>query len=538
MPWRGRSFPGEFPTLGYLVQEWIEANLVVPDGNLAGEPFLLTDEQIRFLLFHYRLDPLTGRFVYRGTQLVRSQGWGKDPIGAAMICAEGLGEVLPAGWDAHGEPVARPWPTPWIQVAAVSEDQTGNTWRPIVTMLGDGPLAGLPGLDVGLTRINLPSGGLIEPVSSAAPSRLGARITFAILGETHLWTRASGGHTLAANLKRNLAKMDGRFAEISNAYDPSEDSVAQRTHRAKAADVYLDWRPAPDPTVSLHNRGEFRKALRYCYGDAVKTGQPGNRGWVNLDRIIAEALDPSTSPADARRYFLTLVTVGDRDLVDPVAWDAAGYPDDPLVAGERITLGFDGSKTQDCTALVACRIADGRLFPIRTWERPADAGLDWRVPSGEVDATMARAMDAYDVWYVFCDPYRWTDYLDKWAGLWPRKIVELATNSEARMDAALSRFLTSFRAGELSHDGDPVLTRHIKNSALAKGKRKAPRDADPAPGDDPDSLGAFFLRIVKRKRTARIDTAVAAILAYEARGKAVEDGALLEPEKPKKPRLW
>jgi hypothetical protein len=530
MPWRGRSFPGEFPTLGYLVIDWIEANLVVPDGVLAGEPFLLTPEQQRFLLWHYRLTPQTFRatFTYRGSQLVRSQKWGKDPLGAAMVCAEGLAPVLFDGWDAAGEPVGKPWPTPWIQVAAVSEDQTANTWRPIFTMLADGPLAGLAGLDVGQTRINLPSGGLIEPVSSAAPSRLGARITFAILGETHLWTRASGGHTLAANLKRNLAGMNGRFAEISNAYDPSEDSVAQRTHRAKATDIHLDWRPAPDPTVSLHNRGELRRALKHCYGDSH---------WVNLDRVIAEILDPSTSPADARRYFLTLVTVGDRDLVDPVAWDAAGTPDN-LVAGERIACGFDGSKTQDCTALVACRIRDGRLFPIKTWERPTDAPLDWRVPSAEVDATMAQVMDAYDVWYVFCDPYRWTDYLDKWAGLWPKKIVELATNSEARMDAALGRFLTAFRAGELTHDGDPILTRHIKNSALAKGKRKAPRDADPNPGDDPDSLGAFFLRIVKRKRTARIDTAVAAILAYEARGHAVEEGALLEPEKPRKPRLW
>ena len=48
--WRGRAYVGEYPTLGYHVIDWIEANLVVPDGPLVGEPFRLTDEQQRFPL--------------------------------------------------------------------------------------------------------------------------------------------------------------------------------------------------------------------------------------------------------------------------------------------------------------------------------------------------------------------------------------------------------------------------------------------------------------------------------------------------------
>jgi hypothetical protein len=101
VPWRGPEVPGEFPTLGYQVADLIEAKCAIPDGAHAGEPYLLTDEMLRFLLWYYRLDPVTGKFVYdRGGQLCRPQKWGKGPFASAIICAEAdpEGPVLsPAG---------------------------------------------------------------------------------------------------------------------------------------------------------------------------------------------------------------------------------------------------------------------------------------------------------------------------------------------------------------------------------------------------------------------------------------------------------
>ncbi len=57
MPWRGSEYPGEFPTLGWAVGQWIEAWCVIPDGDDLGKPYLLTDEMWRFLAWHYRLRP-------------------------------------------------------------------------------------------------------------------------------------------------------------------------------------------------------------------------------------------------------------------------------------------------------------------------------------------------------------------------------------------------------------------------------------------------------------------------------------------------
>lgn len=508
MPWRGPQRPGEYPTLGWSVGEWIEANVVIPDGDHLGERYLLTDEMWKFLLWFYRIDPHRNRFVYNGAQLLRSQKWGKDPFLAAIILAEGLAPVRFDGWDAAGEPVGRRWPTPLIQAAAVSEDQADNTFVPIYRMIVEGPLVGLRGMDPGETRINLPGGGRIEPVTAAAKSRLGQRLTFAGLGETHLWVEAAGGIRLAANMKRNAAGMGGRWAEVTNAWDPAEMSVAQRTAEGAGSDVYLDHRRAPEH-VSLSNKTELRRALKGVYGDSW---------WVDIDRVMDEILRPSTAEADARRYFLSQTVAGMADLVDPLVWDAQAHPEEALVGETQIALGFDGSKTDDATALIACRIDDSRLFTLRVWERPSYADDDWRVPSVEVDKFLTQVFEAYRVTHLFADPWKWQDYLDAWSARWPKRVVEFPTNVDVRMDKAIERFTTSFRSGELTHDGSEVLTRHVKNCVLAKGKRKPPRDDGGPPG--------HYMRMARRSRILKIDAAVAAVLAKEAQGHAVEHGAL------------
>jgi hypothetical protein len=55
MPWRGPEVPGEVPSLGLVVGQWIQDYCVVPDRELRGRPFILTEEQVRFLLWHYAL---------------------------------------------------------------------------------------------------------------------------------------------------------------------------------------------------------------------------------------------------------------------------------------------------------------------------------------------------------------------------------------------------------------------------------------------------------------------------------------------------
>jgi hypothetical protein len=159
-------------SFGWKVADWIEANCVIPDGWRAGEAYTLTAEMRDFLARFYAVDPRTGTFIHRrGGQLIRPQKWGKGPFSAAIICAEAMAPVVPV--LEYGKFTLKRWPKPWIQVTAVSEDQTVNVFSALIPMIALGPLAHeIP--DSGLGRINLPSGGWIEPVTASGRSRLGS----------------------------------------------------------------------------------------------------------------------------------------------------------------------------------------------------------------------------------------------------------------------------------------------------------------------------------------------------------------------------
>lgn len=522
MPWRGPNEPGEFPTLGYDVGEWIESHCRVPDGYRQGEPYRLTDEMWTFLLHFYRLYPHAASWPapdslrYTGAQLRRSQKWGKDPFGAAIIWAEALGPTRFDGWNVAGEPVGAPYPTPLIVCLGTSEEQTDNTWRPFVAMGQLGPLADLPGLDIGLTRCVLPGGGKVEPVTTSARARLGAPLTFLTITESHLFTLQGGFRKVAGAVKRNVAGMDGRWLELTNAWDPTEGSEAQVTADNPDERVLIDT-IEPQRVEDLTDDEALYAELLRQYGDSARE----RGGWVNIrGRIMHEARSHRHLEADRRRFFLNEIVVGENVFVDPIRWDTLGDGSDQMQPQDQIALGFDGSKFHDATALVASRMSDGKLFTLRVWERPADALDTWKVPGAEVNDVVHQVFTAYRVTYLFADPYRWQDYLDRWAGEWPRQVVEFPTNVEQRMDKAIERFTTAFGNGEVIHDGSDVLSRHCKNAVLVKGGRKKLR-----PGED-ETLTAHYMKMAKRGDGLLIDAAVAAVLAHAARGQAIEDGLL------------
>ena len=517
MPWRGPREANEYPTLGYLVGEWIEANLVIPDGLYQGQPYLLTDEMWLFLLKFYRLHPdaiadphrPSAPYYYRGAQLMRPQKWGKAPLGAAICLVEAFGPVRFAGWDKRGEPLGRSQPTPLVQLVATSEEQTDNAWLALREMARRGRVAEVPDIDIGVEDINLSNGGKIEPRSSSGRARQGARLTFGLFDESHLMTTSNGGVLLATTMKRNLAGIGGRWLETTNAFDPSERSIAQLTQESAAKDVLIDYRPpARVPDLGADDE-DLLASLRDAYGDSW---------WVDVERVLADARDPAVCPtaADALRYFWNCITVGVSDVIDPTVWDALAREND-LQPGQMIALGFDGSISQDCTSLVASRIEDGRWFHLKTWDPKLYP--EHAVPRDEVDAVITAAFEAYDVRYLFADPYRWEHDLEVWDARWPDRIVKFPTTSDKRMDDVISRFLAAVSGG-LTHSGDSTLSAHLRAASLAKGQRRHPR-----PDEDP-SVPRHYLRVVKKRQTVHIDALIAGLLAEEARGKAIENGAL------------
>lgn len=515
------------PTLGPEVLAWAETELVQPDGDEAGSPWRWRETQARYVCWWYALTE-GGDWLYRRGQIVLPKGSGKSPLAAGLSCCELAGPVKFDGWSG-GEPVGRPHPSPWVQLAAVSQDQTDNTMSLVLAMLREGPAARhIPGLDAGLSRVRT-SNGMLQPVTASAPSREGQRTTAAILDETHLWTRENGGLRLAATLRRNLAKMGGRSCETTNAWQPGTESVAEATSEyadkvaaglVKDAGV-LRWRPMAR-VDDLADEPAVRAALVDLYADAP---------WMDIDRIIAEIYDLSTHPADARRFYLNQVTTADDAWLSEPEWRAVGPregAESKIVAdGEAVTLGFDGSRSRargvtDATALVGCRLSDGHLFTLGVWEQPeGPAGRSWVVPVLEVEAAVRAAFDTYTVVGFYADPAKWESTITQWEADYGSRLKVKASRdhpvywwmSGGRATAtvrALERFYNAVLDGQVSHDGAYSLTRHVLNA-----RRRVSRSGLQIAKEHPDS-------------PRKIDAAIAAVLAFEARADALSSGVAVE----------
>ena len=515
--------------------DWISAHCVVPDGFDRGAPLELYDYQFQYFSNFYLVrgdvefdpvNPVLGpAFVYRRGLLVGPQKLGKGPTIAAQICLEGVGPALFAGWAKGGEvyecrnygclcgwtyqyeagePMGMPWATPLIQITASSEEQTDNIYGVLRPMIEYGPLADvIP--KTGEEFIRLPGGGRIDTVTSSAQSRLGQRVTFVPQDEVGLWNRTNGMSRVADTQYRGLAGMGGRASLTTNAWNPAEGSVAQEQYESTAKDIYRQFLQPPS-NLSYRNKVERRKIHQLVYGEALK--QFG--GHVDLDAIEAEAFDLiQRDVAQAERFFGNRIVASSDAWLDPKTWAERMSDVRPPAPGDRITIGFDGSLRDDSTALVACRLDDGFLWVLGLWESPDELSIDdqWEVPVGEVDAKVNEAFKTYKVERMYCDPAYWQDIVGRWASEYGERVVlEWWTNRERQMVAALERFHTAVITGQLIHDGDDDLARHLGNA-----RKKETRSGTLIRKDRPQS-------------PRKIDLAVCAVLAYEARGDVIQSG--------------
>lgn len=569
MPWRGPEYEGEVPTLGWDVLDWMTEYLVVPDGPTAGDPLELTPEQAQFILNFYRIDPHFEGPAVRGRGLVNSRlinrailcrpkGWGKSPILAALGIVEGVGDVIHDGWDANGEPVARPWTSlgfkAKVQVLATSEDQTSNTWDPLLDMVrGSTDLIDDYGLDPMETFVAFER-GRIEFATSAGDSREGGRPIFAVLDQTESWRTTNGGVKLAGAVRRNLTKTGGSSIESPNAYAPGDKSVAERSFAAHAAQrlraknsgsrgratILLDHRAAPE--VNIYDEDALKRGLAIAYGDSADV----NGGWVNLDRVVEDFWDPDSTVEDSSRFFLNQVEArADAWLSEPEVRGVNGNPDAggradlavrPIASGDVITLGFDGSRGRtrgitDATALIGCRVSDGHLFELfdrSVWEQPAKwpRNEKWQPPIAEVLATVAKAFTTYKVVAFYADPALWESYVAGWEAQYGSKLLVKSSRQHPiewwmtggrafKSVQALKQFRDAVLDQELSYDGSLALTAHLLNARMVPT-----RSGVQIAKQHPDSAD-------------KIDAAVAAVLAYQARLDAIAAGALKVRRKPR-----
>ncbi|GAA4210571.1 hypothetical protein GCM10022252_78570 [Streptosporangium oxazolinicum] len=405
-------------SLGYQILRWGERYLVQPDGENAGDPWVFTTEQKRFILWLYAIDP-KGRWLYDTACLRRSKGWGKTPVLAALAIVEFIGPCRFSHFDENGYPVGKAVRLPLVQIAATSIDQTANTRDMVRGMLANSPAEIEYVIEIGKERIQFRNGrpGRIEPVTSSSRGLEGARPTFCLGDETHHWVPSNGGVAVFEVLDRNVRKTAGagsRFVESTNAHNPNEDSVAQRTYEAYLkrpnGRLLYDCVEADSDEIDLRDLGAVELGLRQAYGDSH---------WVDIAGLLEAIQDPRTTVSQAYRFYLNKIQESSDAWMAKPVYDGLLSNVDPIMPGDQISIGFDGSLYSDSTAIVGCRLRDGKLFLIHLDEQPdpkfSKNAADWQVDTLLVDRKMREAFATYRVMWIFADPSYWQNVVGTWA---------------------------------------------------------------------------------------------------------------------------
>jgi hypothetical protein len=477
------TVPPDNRTIGWQALEWTTTNLLQPDGPRAGQPWIFTDEQVRIVLRWYEIDPL-GSFVHRRGVLRRMKGWGKDPFAVALACIEFLGPCRFAGWDDNGLPMAQPVAVPLVQICGVSKSQSKtNTFGLFQQMMSPQCLSDYS-VDIG-KEIIYSNRGQIQAVTSSPSTMEGARSTFVVLGESHLWMEGNEGFAMAKVIRRNLAKNpDGsaRSLEITNSHLPGQGSVGEESFEAwrksdgRLVGVYYDALEAPVITkLGPDDTSKVPVPLADLDDHTVQDLLAAARGdseWLDLDRLLAEIRDPTTTETEARRFYLNQVTAQGVGWLPDGAWanctKSRAVPD-----GTEVVLGFDGSLNQDSTALVVVTVEEQPYVDVvGLWERP-DASYQtailWTVPRDEVKQTIRDACARWKVREVAADQAKWITELQELAdeGI---PVVRFPQTSEW-MGPATQRLYELITGGGLSHSGHPALARHMANARTKQSGR-------------------------------------------------------------------
>jgi phage terminase large subunit-like protein len=145
------------------------------------------------------------------------------------------------------------------------------------------------------------------------------------------------------------------------------------------------------------------------------------------------------------------------------------------------------------------------------------------VPVTEVDTAVAAIFRRYTVVGFFADPAKWETFIAAWEAKYQSNLKVKATRDHpiewwmtggrsGLIVRALEQFRSAVIDGDVTHDGSYALTRHVLNA-----RRRSSRSGTQIAKEHPESVN-------------KIDAAVAAVLAWQARLAAIAAGVGRQPQ--------
>jgi hypothetical protein len=332
-------------------------------------------------------------------------------------------------------------------------------------------------VETGKTIFHIPGGGQLMVITSSPVTEEGALVTFAILDQTESFLPVNGGIALSEVLDRNVGKSPGsRLLETSNAWEPGQESVAEVTFDAWVAQeegrlkgkgkILYDSRMSP-PDIDFDDPASILRGVKEAYGDAY---------WVPFEDIVENRiLSPKNPLSISKRFYLNWPEAAEDAWTTQQEWSLLADRSYYIYDGDDITMGFDGSRTKDATALIGCHVESGFTFSLGIWETD-----DGRVPIPvhEVDAAVRAAKERWNVVAFFADVNEWEEHtkvtwhtlfenIPVWsvpAGKDPQPVAWDMRSHVADFTFACEMTEGEIRSKAFVQDGDSFLGRHVVNA--------------------------------------------------------------------------
>ena len=495
----------KFPTLGDRVIRWIEKHGVFTDGKWVGKPFRLQPWQKQLILdmFETVYDPELGRqrLRYRTFLIGIPKKQGKTELMGAIAC-----------WIVFGSGM----PSPGVAVAASSDEQAQLVFKAGSFMVENSPTLREHAevWDKEVTANGIPNGRIIR-VAAAGGKLDGKKLLASIYDELHEW-QSKNQRKVFGMLRGALALADEPL-NIMITTAGEDDGEQDEDSGAPWLRMYRSGRMVEsgeidDPTMFFR---WWMAPLGCDHRDIAMTEACNpNYGITVQEAFYRDELSKRTE-SEYRRYYLNQPVESVNIWLEHGTWEACQVEKFELDPHAETYIGWDASTKRDSTAVTALQVVDGRWrVKLKAWERPVgpdgEAVRDWKVPRNEV---LEYVRTLYRTLNVVAGQY------DPHAIAWVAEDLEnegLALYECAQTDAymcpATQALYEAIIDQVLAHDGDPILTRHIKAAKV----KNTPRGGQ---------------RLVKAERGRKIDGAISTVIAI---------GAMRAPkaEEPIMPSVW
>lgn len=524
-----------YPTLGDQVCAFLEERACFGPGDLKGQPLKLDDDR-RFIIHRaYEVwpegHPKVGRRRWKRIAVSVRKGFAKTELMALIAFAE-LHPEAPVRFNGFDDDAdfglapGRPVVDPYIPMLANAKLQVSElAFGALKYICEEGPDAEFfyPTMD---SIIRLDSRGKADgkavPLANAPDTNDGGRTTFNAFDETHrlyLESERAAVTTMEANLGKRVAQ-DPWSMSTTTAGAPGQNSVAETDHfEAEAMErgeiqrprMFYFHRQASDDW-DLDDFDQRVEAIREASG-------PDLAARTDVEDLASQWDIPGADKPYLERVWCNRWTQQGAAAFNLAQFKTLARPAAMIPKRAYVTVGFDGARFRDSTAMVMTDVRTGLQQIEFLAEKPL-MDDEWEVSEEAVNARWNYVKRNYRVMLHYADPPFWNSTVAKWSSsagdspLTKKAIVqEFWTNKQDRMIKALSAYEDAVNSGKVHYadqkDGQPAkhgdLVRHVGNAGKLHLSRVDIQTGKP------------LWLLTKMHKDRKFDACMAAVLSWQAR---------------------